>query len=170
MPVIFPRYQPCTWRGRIRGSETMNDQELVDQLLQRQESNELDFKSEQYRFYTDHLKSQFIKDIVSMANTIRSGSAYILLGVKGRLNLDHEVKGLPHHHDEAQFTRHSAIQGCTDTQIHLSADTLRRPPIGNFRNLPRAAGCGHSTSRLWRSQKRGGVHSEKFNELRGRKR
>ena len=30
----------------------------------------------------------------------------------------------------------------------LSADTLRRPPIGNFRNLPRAAGCGHSTSRL----------------------
>ena len=81
----------------------MNDRELADKLLQSQESNELDFKLEQYRFDNDYLKSQFIKDIVSMANTIRSGSAYILLGVKGRLNLDHEVKGLSQHHDEANL-------------------------------------------------------------------
>ena len=81
----------------------MNDQELVDQLLQSQESNELDFKRDQYRFDNDVLKSQFIKDIVSMANTIRSESAYILLGVNGRLDLDHEVRGLSEHHDEADL-------------------------------------------------------------------
>ena len=81
----------------------MDDQELVRQLLKLQESDELDFKSGQYRLDNNHLKSEFIKDIVAMANTLRERPAYILLGVKDNLTMDPEIKGVSCHHDEANL-------------------------------------------------------------------
>ena len=60
----------------------MDDQQLVENLLERQESDDLDFKSGQYNFTNERGKSKFIKDIVAMANTPRNGPAYILVGVQ----------------------------------------------------------------------------------------
>ena len=75
--------------------------ELIYQLLERQESDELDFKSQQYKFGGDTKKSQFIKDIVAMANTPRNSSAYILIGVKEEAGRATEVCGIDEHKDEA---------------------------------------------------------------------
>lgn len=75
--------------------------DLVEQLAQRQESNDLDFKSEQYRLDNDHYKGKFIKDIVSMVNTPRDGSAYILTGVSEHQGKITGVPGVDEHHDEA---------------------------------------------------------------------
>ena len=79
----------------------MNDQDLVDALLQRQEADDSDFKSEQYRLDSDHEKSQFIKDIVTMANTPGAGSAYIVTGVLERAGKATNVPGVSEHPDEA---------------------------------------------------------------------
>ena len=49
----------------------MEDRQLIEDLLARQESDDLDFKSGQYNFDSTHGKSRFIKDIVAMANTPR---------------------------------------------------------------------------------------------------
>ena len=82
----------------------MDDHQLVDQLLTRQESNNLDFKSQQYRFDADKKKSEFIKDILAMANTPRDGSAYILLGVSEMYGKAIDVVGVDEHHDESTLS------------------------------------------------------------------
>jgi hypothetical protein len=46
------------------------------------ESPTLDFKQEPFRLDNDHFKSKFIKDILSMANTPRDETSYIVIGVK----------------------------------------------------------------------------------------
>ena len=79
----------------------MDDQQLVERLLERQESDDLDFKSQQYRFDSDYLKSEFIKDVVAMANTPRSESSYILLGVEEQAGKAIDIPGVTEHHDEA---------------------------------------------------------------------
>ena len=79
----------------------MDDHHLIEQLVQRQESNDLDFKSKQYRLDNDHYKGQFIKDIVSMVNTPRDGSAYILTGVSEHQGKVTDIPGVDEHHDEA---------------------------------------------------------------------
>ena len=81
----------------------MEDQQLVKNLLNRQESDDLDFKAGQYHLANEDGKSKFIKDIVAMANTPRSGPAYILVGVQEESG---KVKGLievPDHPDEAKL-------------------------------------------------------------------
>lgn len=83
----------------------MNDQDLIDTLLKRQEADDLDFKSEQYRLDNNQKKSQFIKDIVAMANTPRAGSAYIVIGVAERAGKITDVPGVNEHPDEAELGR-----------------------------------------------------------------
>ena len=53
----------------------MEDRQLIESLLKRQESDGLDFKSGQCNFADNYGKSKFIKDILAMANTPRSGPA-----------------------------------------------------------------------------------------------
>ena len=57
------------------------DQETLDSILQRTEDNFLDFKVQQYKFDTNYQISGFVKDILTMANTPRNESAYIVIGV-----------------------------------------------------------------------------------------
>lgn len=83
----------------------MNDQDLIDTLLKRQEADDLDFKSEQYRLDNNQKKSQFIKDIVAMTNTPRSGSAYIVIGVAEKAGKITDVPGVNEHPDEAELGR-----------------------------------------------------------------
>ena len=82
----------------------MDDQKLVDGLLKRQESDNLDFKSK-YNFDNAERKSKFIKDIVAMANTPRSGPAYILVGVQEQSGKITGIPGVANHPDEAELGR-----------------------------------------------------------------
>jgi hypothetical protein len=56
---------------------------LIEELLNEEESPSLDFKSMQYRFYgaSDDDKGELLKDILAFANSWRRTDAYILIGV-----------------------------------------------------------------------------------------
>ncbi len=62
--------------------------ELIEQLLHQEETESLDFKSDQYKFAgeVDFEKAKLLKDILAFANSWCSGDAHILVGVK-------EIKG-----------------------------------------------------------------------------
>jgi hypothetical protein len=62
--------------------------ELIEQLLNENESSTLDFKGSQYKFIkaSEVEKSELLKDILAFANAFRRTDAFILIGVK-------EVKG-----------------------------------------------------------------------------
>ena len=83
----------------------MNDRQLLNELLKQQESNELDFKSEPYNLSNDNGRSKFIKDIIAMANTPRSDSAYILVGVLEQSGKVVRVTGVTEHPDESELGR-----------------------------------------------------------------
>ena len=63
----------------------MDDRQLLDELLTRQESDELDFKSQQYKLTNDHTRSKFIKDILAMANTSQDWFSLYLVGSSGTI-------------------------------------------------------------------------------------
>ena len=81
----------------------MEDRQLIESLLKRQESDDLDFKSGQYNFANNDGKSKFIKDIIAMANTPRSGPAYILVGVQEQSGKVRDITGVTDHPDEAML-------------------------------------------------------------------
>ena len=90
----------------------MEDRQLIENLLERQESDDLDFKSGQYNFGNNHGKSKFIKGIVAMANTPRSGPAYILVGVQEQSGKVRGIAGVTDHPDEAMLG--SIVSGKAD--------------------------------------------------------
>ncbi|MDR3586120.1 MAG: PQQ-binding-like beta-propeller repeat protein [Desulfosporosinus sp.] len=63
----------------------------------------LDFKLQQYKLEIDHLKSEFIKDILSMSNTIRNCTSYIVLGVKAYPDGKRDLEGVSFHWDDADL-------------------------------------------------------------------
>ncbi|WRH90876.1 ATP-binding protein [Pseudomonas fluorescens] len=77
-----------------------------EQLLLQSESKTLDFKRDLYDFSTknqDDKKSKridFVKDIVSMANTPRETSSYIVMGVKASSDGERELFGVDTHLDD----------------------------------------------------------------------
>lgn len=81
----------------------MEDQKLIEKLLNRQEADDLDFKSGQYDLDNDKNKSKFIKDIVAMANTPRSSPAYILVGVQEQSGQVTSTIEVSDHHDPAKL-------------------------------------------------------------------
>ena len=84
----------------------MDDQKVLEELLNRQESDDLDFKSQQYKLTDNHSRSKFIKDVVAMANTPRSSSsAYILLGVREQSGKVIGIPGVANHPDESELGR-----------------------------------------------------------------
>lgn len=81
------------------------DVSLVDRLLYEEESHELDFKEEQYRFIkaTDEEKSELLKDVLAFANSWRRADAFILVGVKEVKGGPSIVVGISQDIDEAQL-------------------------------------------------------------------
>lgn len=75
----------------------MDDNALIQELLYRGEGGTLDYKVKQYPFSgaEDAQKAELLKDILAFANTWRTETAYILVGVKndtGELvNLDVDI-------------------------------------------------------------------------------
>ena len=72
---------------------------LFESLLKSPEVKNVDFKGSHYRLDNDILKSQFVKDILCMANT-PGGEGYIVLGVVAQGH-QRAVVGISTHHDSA---------------------------------------------------------------------
>lgn len=75
------------------------DAALFESLLHEEESETLDFKSEQYRFSkaSEREKSELLKDILGFANAWRRTDAYVLIGVVEVLGGRSRVVGVSEH-------------------------------------------------------------------------
>jgi hypothetical protein len=66
-------------------------------LIKQPESHILDFKSNMYDFQNDKdllQTAKFVKDIISLSNTIRERNAYIIFGIEEKVDGSKELKGL----------------------------------------------------------------------------
>ena len=81
------------------------DLRTLEWILQRTEDNSLDFKVQQYKFDTNRQISGFIKDILTMANTPRNDSAYIVIGVAETEGRPSQVVGTREHIDPSEVDR-----------------------------------------------------------------
>ena len=79
--------------------------ELLERLLNEEESTTLDYKRSQYPFQgtDDVVKSELLKDILAFANTQREKPAYILIGVQEFKGGRSHVVGVDRHLDDAQL-------------------------------------------------------------------
>lgn len=80
--------------------------EIFENILSNPESDILDFKREQYNFLkenNDFNTAKFVKDIISFCNTIRTETAYIVLGINIKENGEKELIGINHFVDDAVF-------------------------------------------------------------------
>lgn len=81
---------------------------IFESLLNRNESDTVDFKMANYSFDGEsevrkRKRAQFVKDIISLANTPRNESAYIVLGVKSNVDGTKEHVGVGELHDDADL-------------------------------------------------------------------
>jgi len=73
------------------------DTKLLDKLIKNGECQTVDFKEKIYDVGKGKLEkdADFIKDLISLANTIRNSSAYIIIGIKEKpfkiVGLDKEI-------------------------------------------------------------------------------
>ena len=98
--------------------------DLIEELLNEEESTTLDFKSEQYPFSktTDDKKGELLKDILAFANAWRRTDAYILVGVKNIKGGRSEVIGIASDFDDASIQQF--INGKTNRNIEFSYKTI----------------------------------------------
>ena len=75
----------------------------IASLLNRPESQTLDFKATSYDLSDKRQKRNFAKDIASLANTPRDSEAYIVLGVKKLNNGSFELRGLAKEIDDSDL-------------------------------------------------------------------
>ena len=99
-----------------------DDQLLIERLLSRMEGETLDFKRDQYRLESEQQKSEFVKDIIAMANTPRDEPAYILIGVEDNDGRPGALRGSSEHHDPAVFQ--DLVVGHTNPPLRLSYRTI----------------------------------------------
>jgi hypothetical protein len=72
----------------------------ITTLLNMSESDSLDFKSGQYKFWnpsTDEEKSELLKDIIAFANSFKTGDAFIVIGVSEKNQRKDQVVGVAAH-------------------------------------------------------------------------
>ncbi len=95
-------------------------QQILERLLYENESEMLDFKSEQYLFggATNDEKSELLKDILAFANTWRRANAYILIGVEEVQGGRSAVLGVTHHLDDAKLQQF--VNSKTQRPVHFS--------------------------------------------------
>jgi|GEM_PF-3880214 len=90
--------------------------QLFTQLLKATELRKIDFKRNQYLLNNDGSKSEFIKDIVCMANAPGS-EGYICLGVKSEKGKPRAIHGISHHHDSSDLE--AIVNGVINEPIHF---------------------------------------------------
>lgn len=81
------------------------DNSLIDMLLYGEESVDLDFKRDQYKFLnaSEEEKGELLKDILAFANSWRRSDAFILIGIKEVKGGRGEVYGIKEKLDDAQI-------------------------------------------------------------------
>jgi len=77
--------------------------EDFEKLINSQESSILDFKLSMYDFGDESGTAKFIKDVISFANTIRTESSFIVVGVGENTDKTKELTGLTKDFDDALF-------------------------------------------------------------------
>lgn len=87
----------------------MVDEKTLRALVTYPESETLDFKQEGYRLDDEYHCSNFIKDILCLANTPRECSSYIIFGVRAHPNGQNDLIGLQAHPDDADLQQKFAI-------------------------------------------------------------
>ena len=70
----------------------MKTEELFEIIKSMNERTDIDYKKELYNLSKQ--KDDFVKDIMSMANSFESGNKYIVIGVKDTPGLDREIIGI----------------------------------------------------------------------------
>lgn len=90
----------------------------LDALIQGGETRKVDFKRDQYRLENETLKSEFVKDILCMANA--PGDGCIVLGVRSEKGKPKEVVGITNHHDSADLAAlvNSIIEAPVQFEYH----------------------------------------------------
>lgn len=82
-----------------------DDVNTIKTLLCRLEGDDLEFKRDQYPLHSGNQKAEFIKDVICMANTPRTGAGYIVIGVATKNGRPYEVQGVADHPDPAELQR-----------------------------------------------------------------
>ena len=82
---------------------TMITEDQFATLINRPESETLDFKRDHY---DKRKRFDLIKDVLSMANTPRNEDSYIVLGVKKHIDGKYDLVGLVTHVDDADLQSH----------------------------------------------------------------
>ena len=77
--------------------------EEFQRLLARPEAETLDFKQRDYDLSDQEKRGEFIKDVLSMANTPREGDAHIVLGVRWSAAAGSVIAGLSSQRDDAAY-------------------------------------------------------------------
>jgi len=94
---------------------------LFESILNGAEIKKVDFKGSQYRLDNDVLKSQFVKDILCMANA-SGGDGYIVLGVDAEGN-QRKIVGIHTHHDSAMLEE--IVSSVIEEPIHFEYYPIR---------------------------------------------
>jgi hypothetical protein len=89
---------------------------LFTTLLRSVEVRKVDFKRDQYLLSNDHLKSEFVKDVLCIANA-PGDDGYILIGVKADKGKPREVVGITAHCDSAYLE--AIVNGVIEEPIQL---------------------------------------------------
>ena len=71
------------------------DNDLMLKYIENEYENEfLDFKLKPYNWQSQNAKSDFLTDVISLANSSSEVDKYIILGVKVKNNGTREIKGI----------------------------------------------------------------------------
>lgn len=108
------------------------DSSTLHSLLSMEEGPTLDFKREQYRFdkASDEDKSKLLKDILAFANTQRSRTAYILVGVGEVKGGRGKVVGVDDHLDDANLHQFVSSKTSRPVEFTYSAFVIEGKIIG----------------------------------------
>jgi len=106
------------------------NEDIIENLLYGEEGDDLDFKSEQYRFVkaSDEDKGEMLKDIIAFANSWRRSDAFIIIGVNEIKGGRSEVVGINEKLDDATI------------QQFINSKT-QRPISFSYRNLDFEGKC-----------------------------
>lgn len=109
IPLGNPSTNPYPRKRKARifseGGSDMLREELQSLILNGEEDLLFDFKATDYNFSDQNKKTDFIKDVISMANTPRPSDAvaYIILGVKHVPGKKNEILGILRPQDDAAY-------------------------------------------------------------------
>lgn len=141
----FRRDFIVTWCHKNGGQVNKMTPEQFEKLLATTEAPWIDFKSQKYALEEPQGRLSLIKDIVAMANTPRSSSSFIILGVRSLPDGEHELLGLDTqaHMDDNEFQRafdSNEVDFESKPKFYYSPFRYKEKSFGIFEIFPTADG------------------------------